>query len=77
MTLYPDLVITLVHCMMVDIIGYVARERQDSGIYFAVRVGAVISIILSIVAYRILDPCAIWLIAGVYFSMGMTVILLC
>ena len=61
MALYPDLVIALVHWMMVDIIGYYAGyyaggDRRDSRIFLAIRVGAVISIILSIIAYRIVDP---------------------
>lgn len=82
MALYPDLVIALVHWMMVDIIGYYAGyyaegNRRDSWTFLAIRVGAVISIILSIIAYRVVDPWAIWLIAGIYFTVGMVVMVLC
>lgn len=82
MALYPDLVIALVHWMMVDIIGYYAgyysgENRRDSWIFLVIRVGAAVSIILSIIAYRVVGPWAIWIIAGVYFTIGMAVLLLC
>jgi len=82
MALYPDLVIALVHWMMVDIIGYYSGyysvgDKRDSCIFLAIRVGAAVSIILSIIAYRVVDPWAIWLIAGIYFSVGMAVLVLC
>lgn len=82
MALYPDLVIALVHWMMVDIISYYAscclgEETADLWIFWAIRVGAAVSIILSIIAYRVVDEWVIWLIAGIYFGFGMVMLVLC
>lgn len=77
MALYPDLVIALVHWMMVDIIGYAAGDKINAGIFWIIRIGAAVSILLSIIAYRVVDEWAIWIIAGIYFTIGMVLLLLC